>query len=119
GVDAEGVGRKEYQRWGEKKEPGGGDRKGRGCRQWRQECEGNQRNGTPAEAEHEQRPAPDGIDEKDRGYCTAKTDAAYDQSKDQRLLYIKMVDGAEQRGHPGGDAIGHEIGANPNKPHRY
>src|SRR5579863_2884873 len=29
-----------------------------------------------------------------------------------------MVDGAEKRGHPGGDAIGYEISSNPKKPHR-
>src|SRR6516225_4327640 len=30
-----------------------------------------------------------------------------------------MVDGAEKRGYPGGDPIGYEISANPNKPYRY
>src|SRR6516165_10894379 len=76
-------------------------------------------NATPAEAEHEQRPPPNDIDERDRRYRAAKSDSADDQPVHQRLLHTKMIDGAEQRRHPSGDAIGYEICANPNEPHRY
>src|SRR5581483_10366828 len=68
--------------------------------------------------EHEQGPASDAIDEEDRREGAAQPDAADDQPVDQRLLHIKMIDRAEQRRYPGGDAIGYEIGADPDKPHR-